>query len=209
MKTVVLGADPAGIARAAAALRAGALVAYPTDTVYGLGAHLFLPEAVAGIYRAKGRNEGKPIAVLLADVADLSRVAAVVPEGALRLGERYWPGALTLVLQSLPSVPMVVRAGGSTVGVRAPDHPVARALIRATGVPLATTSANLSGERSPTTTAQVLAQLSGRVEYVIEGNCPGGVASTVVDLSVDPPVILREGAIPRADILAALAGSRG
>jgi L-threonylcarbamoyladenylate synthase len=206
MQTTVLAPDAEGIARAAAALRAGALVAYPTDTVYGLGAHLFLPQAVARIYEVKGRVENKPIAVLLAEVKDLDRVAAYVPPAARRLGERYWPGALTLVLPARGEIPAVVVAGGATVGVRAPDHPVARALIAAAGVPLATTSANRSGEPSPTTTEQVLAQLGGRVEYVVAGVCPGGVESTVVDLASDPPVILRQGAIAEQEIWAALGG---
>lgn len=206
MMTTVLPADAAGIARAAAALRAGALVAYPTDTVFGLGAHLFMPEAVARIYRVKGREEDKPIAVLLAEVGDLDRVAANVPKGARLLGERYWPGALTLVLPAREEIPRVVLAGGTTIGVRAPDHAVARALIAATGVPLATTSANRSGERSPTTTEQVLEQLDGLVEFVVSGHCPGGVESTVVSLAVDPPAILRVGAIPANEIVAALGG---
>lgn len=208
MKTEVLPASPEGIARAALALREGRLVAYPTDTVYGLGAHLFLPEAVARLYQVKGREERKPIAVLLAEAGDLARVAAVVPPGARRLGERFWPGALTLVLPARPEIPAVVLAGGTTVGVRAPDHPVARALIAATGVPLATTSANRSGEASPTTTEQVLAQLGGRIDFVVEGYCPGGVPSTVVDLAADPPAILREGAIAARDILAIVADHR-
>jgi len=204
VQTQIIPAEEASLRIAAAALRAGALVAYPTDTVYGVGAHAFLPEAVARLYRAKGRGEAKPIALLLADPGDLDLVAATVSPTARRLAERLWPGALTLVVPSRAEVPAVVRAGGQTVGVRVPNHPVARALIRATGAPLATTSANLSGEPSPTTAAEVQAQLGGLIEFIIEGVCPGGVASTVVDPSVDPPRILRQGAISRAELAAAL-----
>ncbi len=206
--TRLLRPDEDGIRSAAAALRAGALVAFPTDTVYGVGAHVFLPEAVARIYEAKGRREEKPIPILLGSADDLPQVAAAASARAWRLARRFWPGALTIVLPSRPEIPAVVRAGGATVGVRVPDHPVVRALIAAVGAPLATTSANRSGWPSPTTAGEVVAQLGGRVEYVIEGDCPGGVESTVVDLSVDPPAILREGAIPRAELMAALAGPR-
>ncbi len=208
MLTRLLKPDEGGIRIAAAALRAGALVAFPTDTVYGVGAHVFLPAAVARIYEAKGRREEKPIPVLLRSADDLPQVAAFPSPQAWRLARRCWPGALTIVLASRPEIPAVVRAGGATVGVRVPDHPVVRALIGAVGAPLAATSANRSGRPSPTTAAEVVAQLGGRVEYIIEGDCPGGVESTVIDLSVDPPAILREGAISRAEVMAALGGPR-
>lgn len=205
-KTRLLNADEEGIRAAAAALRAGALVAFPTDTVYGLGAHAFRPEAVARIYRVKGRGERKPIALLLASGDDLGQVAVAITPQAQRLAARLWPGALTIVLPGRSEIPAVVRGGGPTVGVRVPDHPVARALIAAAGAPLATTSANRSGEPSPTTAAQVLEQLGGLIEFIVVGECPGGVESTVVDVSVEPPAILREGAISRAEVMAALGG---
>lgn len=204
VRAKVLGQSESEIAEAAAALRRGELVAFPTDTVYGVGTHAFLADSVARIYTVKGRGERKPIAILLADAEDLAQVATQVPAGARRLAARYWPGALTLVLTSRPDVPEVVRGGGLTIGVRVPDHEVARALIRAAGVPIATTSANLSGHPSPTLASQVLGQLGDALDYVVEGTCHGGVESTVVDCHVDPPIILREGALSRREIEAVL-----
>ncbi|MHB1414152.1 MAG: L-threonylcarbamoyladenylate synthase [Chloroflexota bacterium] len=204
MKTELLPADEPGIRVAAEALQRGLLVAFPTDTVYGLGAHPFLPEAVARIYEVKGRPEEKPIALLVAGLRDVEQVASSLPPAAGRLAEVFWPGALTIVVPARAEVPAVVRGGGLTVGVRAPDHRVVRELVRWLGVPVATTSANLSGRPSPTTTAEVLCQLGDRIDYVIEGTCPGGVASTVVDFSADPPRIVREGAISKQAIEAAL-----
>lgn len=206
MRTQIIEPTWDNIARAIAALRAGGLVAFPTDTVYGLAVLAENEEAVARLYRVKGRGERKPIAVLLAEPTDLALVAREIPESARLLAARFWPGALTLVVPSLDSVPATVRAGSPNVGVRVPDHPLARDLIRRLGAPLATTSANRSGRGSLTHADEVWLELNGQIEYIIEGECPGGVESTVVDLSTAPPAILREGAIPRAEIEAALAG---
>ena len=182
-------------------LKRGGLVAFPTDTVYGVGALAFDGAAVESIYAAKDRPVEKAIPVLIGDAADLDKVAVGIPRAALALAARFWPGALTLVLPKRPDLPEAVSAT-PTVGVRVPDHPVARALLRAAG-PLAVTSANLSGQPSPSIAQEVLAQLGGRIEIVIDGGkTPGGVPSTLVDCTGREPVILREGPVSQAEILA-------
>lgn len=207
MKTHVVSADrPGALAQAAAVLRAGGLVAFPTDTVYGVGAHALLPDAVARLYTAKVRPEGKAIPLLLADAADIERVSRDLPPLAWRLIAAFWPGALTLVVPRSAWLPDIVTAGGPTVAVRLPDHPTPRALARALGAPLAATSANLSGQAEATTAAEVLAQLEGRIELLLDGGvCAGGVASTVLDLTVYPPAILRAGALDLAPLQRLLA----
>ncbi len=207
MKTHVVSADrPGALAQAAAVLRAGGLVAFPTDTVYGVGAHALLPDAVARLYTAKVRPEGKAIPLLLADAADIERVSRDLPPLAWRLIAAFWPGALTLVVPRSAWLPDIVTAGGPTVAVRLPDHPTPRALARALGAPLAATSANLSGQAEATTAAEVLAQLEGRIELLLDGGvCAGGVASTVLDLTVHPPAILRAGALDLAPLQRLLA----
>jgi len=188
--------DSESIAVAAAALRRGEVVAFPTDTVYGLGAEMSQEAAVQALYEIKGRPEGKAIPLLLASADDLEQVAASVPPRAARLVQAFWPGPLTLVLEARPEVPVVVRAGGHTVAVRVPDHPEARALIEALCAPLATTSANRSGAPEARTAIEVVQQLGNRVRWVIDGGrSPGGRPSTVVDMTVDPPAIRRVGAI--------------
>jgi L-threonylcarbamoyladenylate synthase len=196
---------PSGFARAVALLRDGQLVAFPTDTVYGVGAVIWNAQAVRRLYEVKLRPAGKAIPVLLADVADLSLVARDLSQTVLGLVERLWPGPLTVVVPRAESVPDEVTAGGATVAVRVPDHDLARALIRAAGAPLATTSANLSGQQSPVTARQVAAQLSSRIPLVLDGGpCPGGVASTIVDLTGSKPVILRPGPLSMEEIFSAL-----
>ena len=202
VKTRVLPAgDPGTIRLAQRLLRSGQIVAFPTDTVYGIGAHAFQAEAVAGLYAVKDRPETKAIPVLVAQMEDLTRVALGIPPVAWELVERFWPGGLTLVLPCAQALPAVVTAGGDTVAVRCPDHPVPLALISALGAPLAATSANLSGQPSPANARQVVVDLAGRVPLIIDGGeCPGGVPSTVLDLSVSPPRLLRVGAISTADL---------
>jgi L-threonylcarbamoyladenylate synthase len=181
------------------------LVAFPTDTVYGVGVIAWNEEAVAGLYRAKLRSLDKAIPILMADSADLALVAGRLPPAARRLAEAFWPGPLTLVVARAAAVSDAVTAGGDTVAVRIPNHDLTRALIRAAGAPLATTSANLSGGPSPVTAEEVAAQLAGRIAMILDGGrCPGGTASTVVDASGDALRILRQGPITEADILAVL-----
>jgi len=199
VETRVLPAyDTEAILEAVEVLRRGGLVAFPTDTVYGVAAHGFQAQAIERLYEAKIRPRDKAIPLLLAGVEDLSRVARQVSEAARRLAERFWPGGLTLVLPRAEDLPPVLTAGGDSVAVRVPDHPVALRLIRDVGAPLATTSANLSGGPDPVTAEDVLRQLGGRIELILDGGaCPGGVPSTVLDLTADPPRVLREGPVSR------------
>lgn len=177
-------------------------MAFPTDTVYGVGAIAWDAVAVGKLYAAKLRSPDKAIPILLADPADLALVARDLTPAAVRIAERFWPGPLTLVVPRSERVPDAVTAGGDTVAVRVPAHDLARALIRAAGAPLATTSANLSGRPSPVTAAEVAAQLQGRIAMILDGGpCPGGVPSTVVDLTAGRPVILRPGPITLEQIL--------
>ncbi|HEX6796607.1 MAG TPA: L-threonylcarbamoyladenylate synthase [Ktedonobacterales bacterium] len=188
--------DAAAIAEAAALLRAGELVAFPTETVYGLGADATSTRAVEGIFTAKERPRSDPLIVHLAAAEELGRVARGVPELAGRLAARFWPGPLTLILPRTETIPPIVAAGGPTVGVRVPAHPVARALIAAAGVPVAAPSANRFMHTSPTTAAHVLADLDGRIDCVLDaGPCAVGVESTVLDVTVTPPRILRPGGV--------------
>lgn len=203
--TQILHPDAAGIAAAAALLRAGELVAFPTETVYGLGGDALNPDAVAAIFAAKGRPASDPLIVHLADVADLPRVAATIPPLAYELAAAFWPGPLTLVLARGPAVPLAVTAGGPTVAVRVPAHPVARALITAAGTPIAAPSANRFGYTSPTNAAHVLADLEGHIAAVLDGGpTPIGVESTVLDLTRPTPTILRPGGISLEDLRARL-----
>jgi L-threonylcarbamoyladenylate synthase len=199
MRTIRLGTAPEAISRAVEVLRDGGIVAFPTDTVYGIGAHGMRPQAVERLYVVKERPRDKAIPLLLPGFDALPQVAADVPEVARALAAHYWPGALTIVLRRSPLVPDAVTAGGDTVAVRVPDHPLTQALMRALAAPLAATSANRSGEPAPDTAASVLAQLEGRIDLILDGGrCPGGVPSTVVDLTVNPPAILRAGGIDPA-----------
>jgi len=201
METKVLTVDPAhpepaAIADAAAVLRRGGLVAFPTETVYGLGANALDAAACARIFAAKGRPPNNPIIVHAADMETARQVVTSWPESASRLANRFWPGPLTLVLPKNTAVPDLVTAGGPTVAVRVPARPVALALLRAAGVPVAAPSANLSGQLSPTRAEHVLRSLNGRIDVIVDGGpAPGGLESTVVDLSRSPPRLLRPGLI--------------
>jgi len=182
-------------------LREGGVVAFPTDTVYGLGASYLNGQAVERVYQVKQRSHAVALPLLLADISQIESVAAPVPRNAWLLAQRFLPGGLTIILHKAPSVPDIVTGGGPNVAVRIPDHPVPVALIRGLGVPIIGTSANLSGRPSMLSAEEVRQQLGCRIDFIIEGGrCPGGVESAVVDLTAEPPVILREGAIPRGEI---------
>jgi L-threonylcarbamoyladenylate synthase len=177
-------------------LKKGGIVAYPTDTVYGLGASAEIKEAVEKIYQVKDRPRDMALPLLLAETSWISEVAVSVPEIAWSLVEAFMPGALTLVLTKSDIVPDIISSGSDTIAVRIPAHPVAIALIAGLGTPLVGTSANLSGKPSPLTAEEVYSQLGNSVDLIIDGGrCPGGVESTVVDVTGEKPVILREGAI--------------
>ncbi len=197
--------DPAAIARAAEILRAGGLVAFPTETVYGLGADGLNPAAVARLFAAKGRPATDPVILHIADLDALPRLAREVPPAAWTLVRRFWPGPLTVVLPKQPVVPDLVTAGLPTVAIRMPAHPVALALIRAAGTPIAAPSANRFGHTSPTTAQHVLEDLADRVDLVLDaGPTPIGVESTVLDLTRPVPTILRPGGLPREALEAAI-----
>ena len=201
MKTEILpAASQNAITSALQVLLSGGLVAFPTDTVYGVGAIAFDERAVESIYAAKARPVEKAIPVLIGDTGDLSRVAEEIPEAAARLIARYWPGPLTVLVPKKPALPSVISAT-STVGVRVPDHEVARALLRTAG-PMAVTSANLSGQPSPVTAREVFEQLNGRIALILDGGkTPGGVPSTLVDCTGAEIQILREGPISKEELL--------
>ncbi|MBC7224051.1 MAG: threonylcarbamoyl-AMP synthase [Anaerolineae bacterium] len=206
MKTRVIPAsEPEWLEAALAILREGGVVAFPTDTVYGVGADPLREDAVEALYRAKGRPSEKAIPLLLSDAQQMEQVVRDVPPAAQALARCFWPGALSMVLPAREEVPAIVRAGGETLALRMPDHPVALRLIAAFGWPLAVTSANRSGQPSPATAEEVLAQLGGRVPLVVDGGrCPGGKPSTVLDLTVHPPRILRPGSVTWEDVQACL-----
>jgi L-threonylcarbamoyladenylate synthase len=187
---------PAILAEAAGVLREGGLVAFPTETFYGLGAAAFEPVAARRIFAVKGRSESKPLLLLVDGEAMLRTVAAEVPPRARALMAQHWPGALTLVLLALPTLPFEVTAGTHTIGVRRSAHPIAHGLVHALGAPVTAPSANPADHAPPTTAGEVLAYFDGAIDLVLDGGVtPGGPPSTVLDVTVDPPVVLRAGAV--------------
>jgi len=186
--------DPRSLGRALEILAGGGLVAFPTDTVYGLGALAYDGEAVSSIYTVKGRGLEKAIPVLIGDFSQIERVSSGVSRMVLRLAEQFWPGPLTLVVPRHPSIPDAV-SSMSTVGVRLPDMEATRELLRLTG-PLAVTSANISGQSSPATVMGVEMQFRGKIPLILDGGVtPGGIPSTVVDCTGPEPKVLRPGPI--------------
>jgi L-threonylcarbamoyladenylate synthase len=197
----VTGPEDPGILDAAELLRAGGLVAFPTETVYGLGADGLNPQAVARIYEAKGRPSTNPLILHVADAGEARALVTEWPEDAQRLADRFWPGPLTLVLSAAAKVPSLVRAGGPTVALRCPAHPVALALVRAAGRPLAAPSANRSQHLSPTRAEHVLSSLGDAVDLVLDaGPTEAGLESTILDLSTRPFRILRPGPVAPSDL---------
>jgi L-threonylcarbamoyladenylate synthase len=196
------------VARAAELLRAGQLVALPTETVYGLAANAWNADAVRRIFDVKGRPPQNPIIVHVASLELARRCVSDWPPLAARLAGAFWPGPLTLVLPRSPEIPDVVAAGGRTVGVRWPDHPFIQAVIRACGFPLAAPSANRSNHISPTTAEHVRRDLGGRIPLIVDGGpSQVGIESTVLDLACSPPRLLRPGMIHTESLLAAMGGS--
>ena len=182
-------------------LKQGGLVAFPTDTVYGLGACVYIQQAVEQLYQVKQRPRSMALPLLLANTAQISEVAEPMSEVAWLLVRNFLPGALTLVLPKSNSVPDIITAGEKTVAIRIPAHPVPVALIEGLGAPIVGTSANLSGRPSSLTADEVYSQFGDRVDLIIDGGrCPGGKESTIVDVTGEIPVILREGAISREEL---------
>jgi L-threonylcarbamoyladenylate synthase len=204
MKTEILRAShPSALNHAVDVLRHGGLVAFPTDTVYGLAAFPFKSEYVEGLFSAKGRNNSRAIAILIGDYADLKKVVDHFDETSSRLAHTFWPGPLTLVMPKLAGLPETLSQDG-TIGVRMPDHPIALALLRKIG-PLAVTSANISGQDNANTAEEVNRQLNGRVHLILDGGrTSGGVPSTVVNCTSSSLMILREGPISLEAIETAL-----
>jgi L-threonylcarbamoyladenylate synthase len=199
--------DPGAVARAAEVLRAGGLVAFPTETVYGLGADATDVGALERVFAVKARPAEHPLIVHLPDGEPVDRWATEVPPAARRLAEACWPGPLTLVLRRGPALPAVVAGGRATVGLRVPAHPVALELLGAFGGPVAAPSANRFGHVSPTTAGHVADDLDGDVDLILDGGpCAVGVESTIVDLTVDPPEVLRPGAIGLERLATVLGG---
>ncbi|RKU06277.1 threonylcarbamoyl-AMP synthase [Candidatus Poribacteria bacterium] len=187
--------DDLQINQAIAALRDGGVVAFPTDTVYGVGVDPFQPDAVRKLYQIKGRPIDKPIPILVGSVSDVERVAQNLPPTFSRLAEQFWPGELTLIVEA-KSLPPEITAGGDTVGVRMPDHPLALALLQRFGGAIATTSANKSDEPPATSAEEVRSELGALVGIILDGGqTTTKIASTVLDLSVSPPQIRRDGGI--------------
>lgn len=204
MQTEVLpAASEDALRRALEVLNAGGLVAFPTDTVYGVGALAFDGTAIESIYTAKDRPVEKAIPILISDTGELNKVGTDIPDVARVLASRFWPGPLTILVPKRPDLPASVSAT-STVGVRVPDHDVARALLRLAG-PMAVTSANISGGQSPVSAEEVYEQLGGRIPLILDGGLTlGGVPSTLVDCTTPEPKILREGPIRMEELHSAL-----
>ena len=182
-------------------LKQGGIVAFPTDTVYGLGAGANIPQGVERVYQVKERPQNMALPLLLAHTSQISEVAELVPQVAWLLADKFLPGALTIVLYKAKSVSDIITAGGKTVAVRVPAHPVPVALAQGLGAPIVGTSANLSGRPSALTAEEVYSQFGDNVDLVIDGGrCPGGIESTIVDVTGETPVILREGAISREEL---------
>jgi L-threonylcarbamoyladenylate synthase len=210
IKTRFIGIDPAGkntvpVAEIAAALREDAVAAYPTETFYALGAAAFSKRAVEKIYRLKKREPGKPLPVVASDLDMVKDISASLPASFRLLAWEFWPGSLTLVLPAAAGLPEFLLGPGRTIAVRIPPLSWLRALVRETSQPLTATSANLSGEKELADPAEVTAVFRGRIDIVVDGGpSPGGVPSTIVDLTSPEPRILRVGTIPEARIRAVL-----
>ena len=199
MNTIVFHpeSDPNAVRDAAAILRRGGLLGIPTETVYGLGADALNEDAVSRIFLAKGRPQDNPLIIHVPDASWLERYCRSVPPAAYQLAERFWPGPLTMILPRRDIVPLQTTGGLETVGVRGPNHPVTLAIIEAAGVPIAAPSGNTSGRPSPTTAAHMIEDMDGKIDGIVDGGpCTVGVESTIIDLTVTPPRLLRPGGLP-------------
>ena len=203
MKTQLL--TPKDVGRAAEILRSGGLVGIPTETVYGLGANGLDPVAVRSIFQAKGRPQDNPLILHIPDPSWLALYCRDIPEAAWQLARRFWPGPLTMVLRRDPAVPDEVTAGLDTVGLRCPAHELCRAVIEAAGTPVAAPSGNTSGRPSPTSVADMLEDMNGKIDAILDGGgCQVGVESTIIDMTCTPPRLLRPGGVPLEELRAVL-----
>lgn len=201
MKTLHLKETAEDIKKAAEIIKKGGLVAFPTETVYGLGANGLDAKAAAGIYKAKGRPSDNPMILHISELSELQEITDHISDNAIKMAEAFWPGPLTMIFQRNDKVPDVTTGGLDTVGVRMPSDPTARALIKESGVPIAAPSANLSGKPSPTKASHVAHDMDGRIDAIIYGgDCAVGIESTVVSVKDDEIVILRPGKITAADM---------
>jgi L-threonylcarbamoyladenylate synthase len=186
---------------AAGILRSGGIAAYPTDTVYGLGADVFNDRAVTKVFTVKRRPLSMPLPVLIAETSQLPALVEDIPALASILMDKFWPGGLTIIFRKSPAFKSLALSGSDKIAVRLPAHPVTQRLIKELGRPIVGTSANLHGSPAALTAAEVKKQLASGVDFIIEGGpCPGGLESTILDITVDPPVILRKGAIAAREL---------
>jgi len=197
-KVSALEPDPQVIASAVNVIKTGGIVAFPTSGLYGLGADALNRLAVERVYRVKQRDFGKPILVLIKDALDLKKVCTQVPELAIRMMAAFWPGRLTIILEARPELPDVLTGGTGKIGIRVPLHPVARALVTALDSPITGTSANLSGKKGCSSVSDLDPGLAEGLDLVLDaGQLEGGIGSTVVDVTLDPPLVVREGTISK------------
>lgn len=203
MNTLIIDkTDEKSLLPAAEIIKKGGIVAFPTETVYGLGASAYNENAIKKIYKAKGRPSDNPLIVHISGIEEITKVAREIPENARKLLEKFAPGPFTLILKKQPDIPGIVTAGLDTVGVRIPKNATARAFISLAGVPIAAPSANISGKPSPTKAEHVIADLDGKADAIICGeDADVGVESTIIDVTGEIPVILRPGGITKEDIL--------
>ncbi len=202
---VLLPEDENCIGKAAAVIKSGGLLAIPTETVYGLGADALNADAVKRIFEVKGRQQDNPLIIHVASAQDIEKYCKEIPDTAYRLADRFWPGPLTIILKKRENIPDVVSAGLKTVAVRCPESEITREIIKAACVPIAAPSANISGKPSPTTAKHVLSDLGEKIEAVVDGGrCRVGLESTIIDLTVSPPRLLRPGGITPEEIKAVI-----
>jgi len=192
---------------AVAILHQGGIIAYPTETVYGLGANIYQKKAVQRIFEIKGRDPQKPLSIMIASVGDVEELCENIPAFGTTLMKAYWPGPLTLIFQAAPKLPQYILSMDKKIGLRFPDHPITRALMKRHREPVTTTSANISGQRDPVRASEVIEAFAGKVDLIIDGGeCQMKTPSTVVDVSGSEPVLVREGAIPFVEIVKRLPG---
>lgn len=200
MKTII-PADPQGIEHAACTVLGGKVIAFPTETFYGLGAEAFHIQALQRIFAIKGREEKNPLLVLIGERAWLPNLVKNVPFGAEKLMDRFWPGPLTLIFDALAAIPSTLTGGMGKIGIRVSSHPVAQSLVKRIGKPITGTSANRSGRPSTQTAKEVWTALGDSVDVILDGGkTQGGLGSTVLDISVNPPRMIREGALSRKEL---------